>query len=371
MFAQGYYAVKQRDTAPANKASALNTAVAWIFSGDIGVVPETIRLIISDCRNAIEKEEIDSIEFLYVHNLPESVNVSRELHTAEEHLKKLVQARSISVRAIELGATKIQHLYDSQDSHIDVKEEVEFPSDIAFEEAGPKWKAYVSSVPGTWLHTAYTRYSGDLFSGNYRGFLGSNRRRRINAGIRESAETRPSDFWAFNNGITILTMAMKKNKAGRPLLSGMSIINGAQTTGSIGSIDLSKKSLSDVRVLCRVIECSDADTIAEIVRYNNTQNAITTWDQYSNDPDQKRLEKKFSDIGFVYNIKRGFAGDGEQLGVDEVIQPLLAFHGRPQDAIRSKNQLFDRRPLYQDAFDGKKAHHILFVYSQRLSMKSA
>ncbi len=227
VFAQGFYATKQRDTAPSNKAADLNTAIAWLLSGDITIVPETIRLIISDCREAIEKEEIDSIELLYVHNLPESVNVSRELQTAEEHLKKIVQAKPISVRAIELGATRIQHLYDSQDSHIDVKDEVEFPSEIAFEEAGPKWKAYVSSVPGTWLHTAYTRYSDDLFSANYRGFLGSNRRRRVNAGIRESAETRPSDFWAFNNGITILTMAMKKNKAGRPTLSGMSIINGA------------------------------------------------------------------------------------------------------------------------------------------------
>ena len=121
--------------------------------------------------------------------------------------------------------------------------------------------------------------------------------------------------------------------------------------------------MPDLKVLCRVIRSSNPGTIDEIIRFNNTQNAITTWDQYSNDPDQKRIAQEFKDIGFEYSIKRGFSGLGNQLSIDEVIQPLLAFHGRPQDAIRGKNTIFDRKPSYQNAFDGKKARHILFVYS--------
>jgi hypothetical protein len=35
VFAQGYYSSKQNDSAPANKASDLNTASAWLISGDI------------------------------------------------------------------------------------------------------------------------------------------------------------------------------------------------------------------------------------------------------------------------------------------------------------------------------------------------
>ena len=375
---QGYYAAKPKDSAPDNKVADLNTAAAWFFSGDLEVVPSTIRDIVNECRKALEADEIDSIELFYVHNLPESINVARELQTAEEHVRKVLGSASISVRATELGAAKIQHLYDAQDSHIEVKDNIEFPSEVAFEETGPKWKAYVASVPGSWLHTVYTKYADSLFSANYRGFLGGGRRRRVNAGIRESAENRPADFWAFNNGITILTRGMSKNKE-KPksyTLSGMSVINGAQTTGSIGSVDLTKKSVVNVRVLCRVIESSDPDIIAEIVRFNNTQNAITSWDQYSNDPDQKRLVGEFKELGFVYNIKRGFVSDGE-ISVDEVMQPLLAFHGKAQDAIRGKNQIFDRKPLYQDAFEGSKARHLLFVYAlaraiddRRLALKA-
>jgi hypothetical protein len=364
VLAQGYYASKPKESAPANKASDLNTAAAWFFSGDLDAVPDTIRDVVKECRAALDTDEIESIELLYVHNLPESINVVRELQTAEDFVKKALGSTSISVRAIELGVTRIQHLYDAQDSHIEVKDDIEFPSDVAFEENGPKWKAYVGSVPGNWLHTIYTKYGDTLFSANYRGFLGSGRRRRVNTGIKESAENRPADFWAFNNGITVLTITMKsKEKSKARILGGMSVINGAQTTGSIGSVDLAKKSITDLRVLCRVIECSDPETIADIVRFNNTQNAITSWDQYSNDPDQKRLALEFSEYGFVYNIKRGFVGTGDDLGIDEVIQPLLAFHGRPQDAVRGKNQIFDRKPLYQNAFDGKKARHVLFVFS--------
>jgi formylglycine-generating enzyme required for sulfatase activity len=36
----------------------------------------------------------------------------------------------------------------------------------------------------------------------------------------------------------------------------------------------------------------------------------------------------------------------DQIGIEEIAQPLLAFHGKYQDAIRGKNQIFDRKPLY-------------------------
>lgn len=363
VFSQGFYANKQRDSAPANKASDLNTAVAWLLSGDVSIIPDNLRSIFQSCREALAAEEIDAIEMLYVHNLPESVNVTRELQTVEEHLRKAIAAPTISVRAIELGAPKTQHLFDAQDSHIEVKEDIEFPSSFALTEKGPSWTAYVASVPGIWLHQIFNKHADALFSANYRGFLGGSRRRRVNTGIRESAETKATDFWAFNNGITILTLGVAIPKSGSITLSGLSIINGAQTTGSIGSVDITKNNLSGLSVLCRVIESSDSETIADIVRFNNTQNAITSWDQYSNDPEQKRLATEFAELGFVYNIKRGFVGMGDQLSVDEVIQPLLAFHRRPQDAIRGKNQIFDRKPLYQNAFEGKKARHVLFVYA--------
>jgi hypothetical protein len=122
-------------------------------------------------------------------------------------------------------------------------------------------------------------------------------------------------------------------------------------------------SVSDVSVLARVIQSSDQETIDKIVRYNNTQNQITTWDRFANDADQNRIAGEFAELGFSYNRKRGFNQQGEQIGIEQVLQPLLGFHGRPRDAVRGKGQLFLQKALYNNAFENKKARHILLVYT--------
>jgi hypothetical protein len=365
VFAQGYYSSKKVDSAPANKASDLNTASAWLMSGDLNEVPEKLKTIINECRKAIENGDIEQIDLLYVHNLPESVNVSKELNTAAAHLKKsLPSAADINVLSRELGTETLDRLYSAQESSIAVKESVECPAKVQFNEEGSLWKAAILSVPGTWLRDIFNKYGEDLFSANYRGFLGITKRRRINTGIRQSAESEPSNFWVYNNGITILTLGFDENKRnGTTAIQGISIINGAQTTGSIGSVDITKHDLKKVKVLCRIIQCSDASTISQIIKYNNTQNEITTWDQYSNSSEQKRIAEEFRSFGHEYSLKRGFSCSSVQLGIEQVIQPLLAFAGDYTSASRGKDSLFERRSSYEQAFKDKKARHILFVYT--------
>jgi hypothetical protein len=363
VFAQGYYSSKKVDSAPANKASDLNTASAWLMSGDLNEVPDKLRTIIKDCRQAIDNGDIEQIDLLYVHNLPESVNVSKELITAATHLSRsLPSDANINVVYRELGIETLERLYSAQESSIAVKESVECPSQVQFTEIGPLWQSAILSVPGTWLRDIFNKYGDDLFSANYRGFLGITKRRKINTGIRQSAENEPSNFWVYNNGITILTLGFEGSKRNcTTTLQGISIINGAQTTGSIGSVDITKYDLKEVKVICRIIQCSDADTISQIVKYNNTQNEITTWDQYSNSPEQKRIASEFKSFGYEYSLKRGFSSS--QLGIEQVIQPMLAFVGDYTSASRGKNALFERRSSYDQAFKDKKARHILFVHS--------
>lgn len=366
LFAQGYFsdAVSPKDSAPANKAADLNTAAAWLFSGNLDHVPEQMRPAIDACRIALQDGEVEQIELFYVHNLPESVNVTRELQTAADHLWKGLQSPSgLIVVGRELGQSLIETLYASRESHIEVKEKVACPAKILFNESGPHWRASVLSVPGAWLHELFNKYGNPLFSANYRGFLGITKRRRINTGIRQTAETKPKDFWVFNNGVTLLTLKTNPEKDNTTTLNGVSIINGAQTTGSLGSVDISKSPLNDVRVLCRIIESSDEKTITEIVKFNNTQNEITTWDQYSNDPDQNRLYEEFEKLGHPYSKKRGFRPESEQIGIEDVAQCLLAFHGRYSDANHGRNGIFETKSLYRAAFGDRKARHVLFVYT--------
>jgi AIPR protein len=363
LFAQGYYSQSTKDSAPSNKAADLNTAAAWLLSGDLKDVPDQLKPAIEACRGALAAGEVDLIDLLYVHNLPESVNVTKELRTAAEHLQKgLGSPSGIDISGRELGRSLIEQLYASQESHIEVKQEIECPAAINFTESGPKWRASILSVPGAWLHDLFADYREPLFSANYRGFLGITKRRRINTGIRQTAEIKPRDFWVFNNGITLLTLKTTPQKD-NTLLTGVSIINGAQTTGSLGSVNTAQHPLTDVRVLCRIIECADEETITEIVKYNNTQNEVTTWDQYSNDTDQNRLKEEFEQLGYPYSKKRGFRPHADEIGIEDVAQPLVAFHGRYREANYGKNRIFETKQLYRLAFAERKARHVLFVHT--------
>lgn len=368
VFCQGYYSNSQKDAAPANKASDLNTACAWLFSGDTNKVPEALKPIIEECRLGMKEGDVETIDLLYVHNRPESINVAKELQTVGQHVKKACGDQSqITVFAKELGIGEIENLFANTESHIQVRDDVECPVAPVMEEEGPNWKAAIVSVPGLWLSELYNRHGHALFSANYRGFLGINKRKKINSGIRSTAENSPANFWVFNNGVTVLTRAFSVD-GGKTKLVGISVINGAQTTGSIGSVDFKKHDLSKLTVLCRIIQCSDAQTIRDIVKYNNTQNAITSWDQYSNDGDQFRLETEFLEIGHKYSRKRGYQSDGSELGIEQVGIPLLAFQGRFSEAIAGKNRLFDSDALYKSTFSHKKARHILLVYALALAI---
>ena len=110
IFAQGYLSSSPRDSAPANKASDLNTAAAWLLSGDLENVPNTLHGIITDCRAAIAEGEVEGVELLFVHNLPESVNVARELQTVAQHTH-VPQPELPNRQSRELGSSKIDHLF--------------------------------------------------------------------------------------------------------------------------------------------------------------------------------------------------------------------------------------------------------------------
>ena len=358
--AQGYHTSKVKQSAPAAKAADLNAACAWLLKGEIDNFHPDIQTNIKEAREAIFNGDIQKIVLVYAHSCGESKEVHCELETAKKTLSALLGSRPIEICVVELGNESLERLYQNQAANIIVRDEVECPFQIKLTEATTSWNAAVLTVSGQWLREQYNKYSGDLFSANYRGYLGHSRQ-RINTGIKTTAEKAPKNFWAFNNGITILTTRIREDKAlAKTFLSGISIINGAQTTGSIGAIPLNVN-LSETKILTRVIECSDPETINAIVKFNNTQNKITAWDSFSNDPIQIQLQEEFKAMGYDYNIKRGFSNRESCLSVESALQPLLALSGKYKDANRSKTYLFESRSLYTEAFEHKSSRNLLFA----------
>lgn len=359
---QGTYSTKPKDGAKANKASDMNTAMAWFLNGSLAGFPEHLQKNVEVARKAIEEDRIDGIEIIYLHNNSESKPVKDELEVVKENFLNALRGNGIGnihVAAKEIGNQTADRLFKNRYTNIMVDCEVKCPFPVKYEETGAGWKAAVLTVSGEWLRELYTSYGNDLFSANYRGFLGYNRK-QINTKIKETAEHSSQNFWPFNNGITILTNQYTKEH-GKVTLEGLSIINGAQTTGAIGSLD-AKISLSDVKVLARIIESEDVTLIDSVIKYNNTQNQITAWDKFGNHPFQEAISTQFKELGHDYSFKRGFDNRDNSLGVEKCIQQLLAFQGQYGDANRSKTALFESTKSYNDAFEHVKARHILFVY---------
>lgn len=380
--AQGYFANNpNKKSAPSNKASDLNTAVSWLLSEDLDELPETIKSASRELRDALTSGEIDTLEFWYSHNLPESDNVAKELAVVEKTARNILNsiykdandANCNEVRSIEVGINTLSDWYRAINTPILVEDAFSISIPGGYRLKTSDWEAYSTAIPAKWLHRVFKNHKDKLFSANPRGYLGSIRSdKNINNGIKESAMDEPDKFWTFNNGITALVNEFKVTGKSRKKIriSGISIVNGAQTTGAIGSLTIPPS--SDAMVPARFIMCSNRRIVQEIVKFNNSQNKMLPSDSRSNDHVQKRLRQEFEQYLTDIIYTGGRRGGSEDIirrnpnliSSDTVAQSLAAFHGKPREAYNSKSQIWKSEKLYQQFFnEHTHAEHILFVYS--------
>jgi len=164
----------------------------------------------------------------------------------------------------------------------------------------------------------------------------------INAGIQESAAKAPLDFFVFNNGITALVHSFEIDPNDhQKLLSikGISIVNGAQTTGSLGSLP-TDIDLSQIKIGVRFIKCEQKSKIESITRYNNSQNRVIQSDFRANDSIQERLRMEFNSLPSAEydGGLRGYVTKDRKLKIDahSSAQALMAWHGSPSDSYHKK-----------------------------------
>jgi len=375
VIAQSYFSSKERKEAPSNKASDLNTGVSWLLTRDITELPERLRSVAKELREGIHSNSIKKISLWYVHNLPESENVKQELKTVENTSKSILNENfyenDISdVVSLEIGINTLEDWYQSLTIPIQITEEIKFNNIDGYILKGNDWESITVPIPGKILYNLYSKYGTKLFSANIRDYLGSRKAdSNINNGIKETAKKSPENFYIFNNGITAIVNSFEFNSSKKELLiKGISIVNGAQTTGSIGS--LKEEPNSNLQILAKFIKPSNPDILPLIVKFNNSQNKITAPDFRSNDPIQKRLIEEFKILpGINYSARRGGAVDIIQrnpniLPAVTAGQVLAAFHANPDVAYNRKSKIWESDKLYSTFFnEHTTAKHIFFIYS--------
>jgi AIPR protein len=352
-----------KQEAPANKASNLNTAAAWLLQTPIVDVPKIIRAHAKLFRDGLTKKTITKVIFAYAHNALESHNVETELHTVRHLLNGLDLLKGAEVEVAELGLRQIEALYLTSLGSIQVIDELVLPAKKVIAESGPGCRAFVLSLNGAILHSLYEKHKNALFSANLRDFLGARKfSGNVNNRIKETAEKNPGNFFVLNNGITVVTKKAELDEKKATLrIYGVSVVNGAQTTGAVHAAGV--EHAKNVSVLARVITLENPEMISAIVAGNNTQNSIVAWDRRSNDPVQIRIKQKFQGRGVDYVHRRDSTRKpATSLFVDQVGQMLCAFSGDLQTAIRAKADIFESDATYNKVFPGSlSVGHIFAV----------
>jgi hypothetical protein len=246
-------------------------------------------------------------------------------------------------------------------------------------------KGFVSTIRGRELVALYSEFGDELFARNVRLYLGA-KKGSVNAGVLATLEdsNERRNFWAYNNGITMICDSFKYDDTTSELtLRNFSIVNGCQTTVSLHRKE--KDVTDDVSVLLRVIGPPE-QAIDSIIRFNNSQNQIRIWDISTQDPTQRRLQRDFENLAqpIYYDLRRGeksalnaqqkkkFRDNGKMRAIphDELAQYIAAYKVDPVAAYKDKGSLF--RKYLQDIFPPDiRVEETLFMWKAGEAVKEA
>ena len=266
------------------------------------------------------------IEIVYCHTGNQSISnyASRPIN---ELLKQVNEDDSTEL--LIFSEKKLQDIYDylanGQSSDNIVLDDVLLSN---WGTAEAPFRAYYGTLPASAVGEWYYQYGNRLFAKNIRYYKGST---EVNQGMKDVLKSAPDKFFYYNNGIKLLCKRITKKAAystsrdiGLFVLEGVSLVNGAQTTGAIGTVFTeTPEALDSARVFVQIIELGDAseEQAIQITKLSNTQNRIDSKDFASLDPNQERLRMELSLGGIQYLYKSGakIEEPDKQISLDEAI----------------------------------------------------
>ena len=228
------------------------------------------------------------------------------------------------------------------------------------------YRAFYGQVEAADVAEWWEEHRATLFDRNLRKFIHDS---SVNAAISSTILTEPAKFWYFNNGITVLCDRVQKapaggstRRSGKFAFEGATVVNGAQTVGSIGrAAEADPSKVSDARVHVRFIslEHCPPDFATEVTRATNTQNRVERRDFVAIDPEQERLRTDLLlEQGKTYAIKTGEPDPPRSQGCTVVDATIaLACAHSPDLAVQAKREIGRlwedvTKPPYKLLFNG-------------------
>lgn len=208
-------------------------------------------------------------------------------------------------------------------------------------------RAVYGLVSATQLNALYSQYGNALFQRNIRHYLGS---QAVNVAISETVHAQPDELFYLNNGLTVICShfdyAGNNNEVATFTLSNFSIVNGAQTVGSIGFAGQNGPISNNAKLLVTILEIGDGDASIQlghrITRARNTQTSVNRDDFVALDPNQERLRQELaiSDVIYHYRPSAESVSDAEnQFSLGDATRTLACFSGDTEIIVVAKKEI--------------------------------
>jgi len=188
------------------------------------------------------------------------------------------------------------------------------------------YKTWYGQIDAEQLALLWLQNKEKLFFKNIRSFVGLN---DVNDGIKNTLLNDPETFLYLNNGVTVLCSKIQKTAKGSTKSEGkfhcerISIINGAQTVGTIGTTyEVAPEKVKKAKVFIKLISLENCppDFDLKVTKATNTQNKVENLDFISLDSLHDKLKQEFALDGINYHYKRDnnkYPSDNENCTVEE------------------------------------------------------
>ena len=223
------------------------------------------------------------------------------------------------------------------------------------------YRSFYGRIKAADLKALRDQYGDILFEENIRYFKGST---AVNEGISSTLRQRAEQLFYFNNGVTFLCESIgpigprdDTRTQGKFRVQGLSIINGAQTVGTVAREPRAHYDANPAELLATFICLEDAeeDFANQVTQYRNSQNAVNERDFAALDENQQHWQQALALDEIIYHYKSGRMTTAEaeaieepDFAIDEAIRYLacrLTGGGWAELVIQAKNkpqQLFSR-----------------------------
>jgi hypothetical protein len=300
---EGKHSISQGDT------SSFIQGIGKILSNDFEGFNDKFNHLKTSIENAISSTDY-RIKAIIIYTSNQAFS-----NECSEVMQKFIDDVNDGIEIISFEVVKLKDVYQSlaDKTNLSISLDNICLQDYGVLEQNEKEIGYYGKLSVSTIAEWWNQHGTALFSKNIRYYKGNT---EVNSGIKTVLLNEPENFLLYNNGIKIVADKISKapigangRKIGMFSLENASIVNGAQTTGTIGELIKSiENSIENAFVLVQIIslESLSEDMNDKITKYSNTQNRIENKDFVSLDPFQKKLQQDFSMDGIEYYYKSGY-----------------------------------------------------------------